>query len=114
MLSDIRVFNQLAKCYNIKDLRSIFATHKKEEKGSYNQRVTETEKGYYSLLVFECTVRMSIECETFYCRLADLLTIKENFKKVQLWDGCKPNFLSNYYTPSISASEVPEQEMKMK
>ena len=61
---NIRVFNPTAKCYNAKHLKSIFATHDKEKKRSYNQRIIETENGSFTPLVFACTGGMLwIGCE---------------------------------------------------
>ena len=47
--SDTRVFNPLAKSHNAKYLKSIFATHEKEKKRSYNQRFIDTENGSFIL-----------------------------------------------------------------
>ena len=41
--SDIWALYPLAKCYNAKHLKSIFAAHEREKKRSYNQRIIETE-----------------------------------------------------------------------
>ena len=92
--SDIRVFNPLAKCYNAKNLKSIFATHEKEKKRSYNQRIIETENGSFTPLVFACTGGMSRECGKFYSRLADLIATKKNLHKstVMGWLRAKLSF----------------------
>ena len=58
MFSDIKIFDPLAKCYNAKQLKSIFATHEKEKKRSCNQRIIETENGFFTPLVF----RVPVEC----------------------------------------------------
>ena len=94
-ISDIRVLNLLAKCYNTKHLKSIFATHEKEEKRSYNQKVNEIRNGSFTPLVFACAGGMSRECERFYGRLADLLAIKKNSNNF----GCDQNCRSSYYAP---------------
>ena len=65
--------NPLAKCYN--------ATHEKEKKRSYNQRIIGTENGTFTMLVFACTSGMLRECGKFCSHLADLLVIKKNLNK---------------------------------
>ena len=75
--SDISVFNPLAKCYNAKHLKSIFATHEKEKKRSYNQR--DRKWLLYSVSI-SCTGGMSRECGKFYSHLADWLVIEKNLR----------------------------------
>ena len=85
--SDIRVFNPVAKSYNAKYLKSIFATREKEEKKA-TIRIIETENGSFTPLVFVCTGGMSREC---------------GLRVIQLRVGNKQNCHSNYYAPLIPA-----------
>ena len=80
--SDIRVFNPVAKSYNAKYLKLIFATREKEGKKA-TIRIIETENGSFTPLVFVCTSGMSRECG--------------------LWVGNEQNCHSNYYAPLIPA-----------
>ena len=85
--SDTRLLNPLvAKCYNSKHLQSIFATHEKEKKRSYNERIIETENGSFTPLVFACTGGMLRGCGRFYNCLADLLVVKKNLNKSKVMD----------------------------
>ena len=64
-----------------KTLKINFATHEKDKKRSYNQRVIQTENGSSTPLVFACTGRMSRESGKFYSRLASSLALKRTWKK---------------------------------
>ena len=65
--------------FDAKHLKSIFATHEKEKKRSYNQRIIETENDSFTPLTFAaCTGGMSRECGKFYSNLTDLLAIKKD------------------------------------
>ena len=78
--SNIKVFNPLAQCYNGKHLKSMFATHEKEKKRSYNQRIIEAENGSFTPLVFPCIGEMLRECAKFRSHLADLLANKKELE----------------------------------
>ena len=70
---DVRVFHPNAPSYRSMDHR-----HELEKKQQYSQWVKEVEHGFYSPLVFSTTGGMARECSTFYRRLADMISIKQD------------------------------------
>ena len=91
---DVRVFlaNEPSNCY-----RSLSATYKKhedEKKRAYSQRVLEVEHGVFTPLILSTTGGMGREAQTFYKRLADLLSHKRNvpYSSIIGWLRCKLSF----------------------
>ena len=73
---DIRVFNSRADSNIKKSLNSALASHEKEKKRVYNERILEVEKASFTPIVFSTTGTMGREAERFYRRLAVLLSGK--------------------------------------
>ena len=73
---DIRVFNSRADSNIKKSLKSALASHEKEKKRVYNERILEVEKASFTPIVFSTTGTMGREAERFYRRLAVLLSGK--------------------------------------
>ena len=60
------------------DLPAIYHRQESEKKRQYSQRVKEVEHGVFTPLVFSTTGGMARECSTFYRRLADMISIKQD------------------------------------
>ena len=60
------------------DLPAIYHRHESEKKQQYSQRVKEVEHGVFTPLVFSTTGGMARECSTFYRRLADMISTKQD------------------------------------
>ena len=73
---DIRVLNPNAMSNANKSIKSMYKCHEEAKKRAYNHRILEIEHGTFTPLVFSTSGGMSIECEKFFKRLADLLAIK--------------------------------------
>ena len=72
---DVRVFDpntSIQQCYNINE---------KEKKRNYNERILQIDHGTFTPLVFSLYGGMGRECKTFYSRLAELVSIKQNISK---------------------------------
>ena len=76
---DVKVFHPNAPSYHCSmDLPAIYHRHESEKKRQYSQRVKEVEHGVFTPLVFSTTGGMACECSTFYRRLADMISIKQD------------------------------------
>ena len=74
---DVRVFHPNAPCYRSRDLAAVYKQHESAKKREYNQRVLNVEHGVFTPLVFATTGSMAREASTFYKRLANLLSRKQ-------------------------------------
>ena len=74
---DVRVFHPNAPCYRSRDLVSVCKQHESAKKREYNQRIQNVEHGVFTPLVFTTTGSMGREGTTFYKRLADMLSHKQ-------------------------------------
>ena len=54
---------------------------RKRKKRNYNERILQIDHGIFTPLVFSLYGGMGRECKTFYSRLAELLSIKQNISK---------------------------------
>ena len=77
---DVRVFHPNASSYVSKPLSALFCTHDHEQtkKREYGQRIRDIEHSVFTPLVFSTSGAMGREATTFYKRLADLLSEKQD------------------------------------
>ena len=77
------------------DLPAIYHRHELEKERQYIQRVKEVEHGVFTL-VFSTTGGMARECSTFYRRLADMISIKQDkpCSLVVSWLGTRLSYAS--------------------
>ena len=61
----------------------MFSSIEKEKKRKYNKRIINIEHGTFTPLIFSTNGGMSRETETFYSRLAELLSEKLKIEKSQ-------------------------------
>ena len=91
---DVRVFHPNAPCYRSKDVAAVYKQHESAKKREYNQRVQNVEHGVFTPLVFTTTGSMGSEGTTFYKRLADMLSHKQEkpYSVVMGWLRCRLSF----------------------
>ena len=91
---DVRVFHPNAPCYRSRDLAAVYKQHESAKKREYNQRVLNVEQGVFTPLVFTTTGSMAREASTFYKRLANLLSHKQEkpYSMVMGWLRCRLSF----------------------
>ena len=91
---DVRVFHPNAPCYRSKDVAAACKQHESAKKREYNQRVQHVEHGVFTPLVFTTTGSMGKEGTTFYKRLADMLSRKQEkpYSVVMGWLRCRLTF----------------------
>ena len=91
---DVRVFHPNAPCYRSRDLASVCKQHESAKKREYNQRIQNVEHGVFTPLVFTTTGSMGREGTTFYKRLADMLSHKQEkpYSVVMGWLRCRLSF----------------------
>ena len=91
---DVRVFHPNAPYYRSKDIATVYKQHEQAKKREYNQRVQNVEHGVFTPLVFSITGSMGKEGTTFYKRLADLLSRKQEkpYSVVMGWLRCRLSF----------------------
>ena len=91
---DVRVFHPNAPCYRSKDTATIHKQHEAAKKREYNQRVQNVKHGVFTPLVFSTTGSMGKEGTTFYKRLADMLSRKQEkpYSIVMGWIRCRLSF----------------------
>ena len=75
---DVRVFHPNAPSYRNSVIPAIYWCHEQEKKREYGDRIREVEKVSFTPLVFATTGGMGKEATVFYCRLADLLSRRNN------------------------------------
>ena len=73
---------------------SAYKKHEDEKKRTYGQRILEIEHGVFTPLVLSTSGGMGREAQTFYKRLADLLSLKRDVPYCSLmgWLRCKLSF----------------------
>ena len=78
---DVRVFNPLTRSYQNMSLSKMFSSIEKEKNRKYNKRIINIEHCTFTLLIFSANDGMSRETQTFYSRLAELLSEKLKIEK---------------------------------
>ena len=91
---DVRVFHRNAPCCRSRDLASVCKQHESAMKREYNQRIQNVEHGVFTSLVFTTTGSMGKEGTTFYERLANMLSHKQekSYSVVMGWLHCRLSF----------------------
>ena len=91
---DVRVFHPDAPTNRSGRLSAVYKRHEDEKKRVYGQRILEIEHAVLTPLVFSTTGGMGRECQTFYKRLADMLSCKRDlpYSSVMGWLRCKLSF----------------------
>ena len=75
---DVRVFHPNAPSNSSRSLPAAYKKHEDEKKRTYGQRILEIEHGVFTPLVLSTSGGMGREAQTFYKRLADLLSLKRD------------------------------------
>ena len=91
---DVRVFHPNASSNRSMSLQSAFRRHEQAKKREYGERVREIEHGVFTPLVLSTTGGLGIEATTFYKRLADLISSKQDkpYSTVMCWLRCRLSF----------------------
>ena len=88
---DVRVFHPNASSYRSMSLQGGFRRHEQAKKREYGERVREVEHGVFTPLVLSTTGSLGREATTFYKRLANLISIKQqvHYSQVMCWLRCR-------------------------
>ena len=78
---DTRVFDPNASRYLNTSIQQCYNINEKEKKRNYSERILQIDHGTFTPLVFSLYGGMGRECKTFYSRLAELVSIKQNISK---------------------------------
>ena len=91
---DVRVFHPNAPSNRSRSLAAIYKKHEDEKKRGYGQRVLVIKHGIFTPLVLSISGGMGRETQTFYKRLADLLSLKCDmaYSSLMGWLRCKLSF----------------------
>ena len=91
---DVRVFHPNASSYRSLSLQAAFRRHKQTKKRVYGERVRKVEHGVFTPLVLSTTGGLGVEATTFYKRLADLISLKQqkHYSTVMCWLRCRLSF----------------------
>ena len=91
---DVRVFHPNASSNRSMTTNAAYRKHESTKKREYVQRVREVEHGVFTPLVFSTTGGLGHEPTTFYKRLADGLSRKEQkqYSVVMGWIRCRLSF----------------------
>ena len=91
---DIRIFHPNASSYHSMSLQAAFHLHEQAKKREYGERVREVEHGVFTPLVLSTTGGLGHEAITFYKRLADLISSKQQkpYSNVMCWLRCRLSF----------------------
>ncbi len=91
---DVRVFHPNAFSYRSLSLQAAFRRHEQAKKREYGERVREVEHGVFTPLMLSTTGGLGREATTFYKRLADLITSKQqkHYTNVMGWLRCRLSF----------------------
>ena len=73
---DVRVFDLNAQRYENLELSKCFLYNESEKKRHYNDRVNDVENGTFTPLVFSTNGGMGRECNSFFKRLAEMVSEK--------------------------------------
>ena len=88
---DVRIFHPNAPSYLNKDVPKLYATHEKEKKRAYNERIINVEKGTFTPIVMTTSGGMGNEANLFHKRMAMLISEKRNedysphFFRIRVW-----------------------------
>ena len=75
---DVRVFHPNCPSYINRDISKLYASHEKEEKKAYNERIINVEKGSFTPIVLTTSGGMGVEATLFHKRMALLISEKRN------------------------------------
>ena len=91
---DVRVFHPNASSNRSMTTAAAYRKHETAKKREYAQRVREVEHGVFTPLVLSTTGGMAREATTFYKRLADELSRKQDkqYSLVMGWIRCRLSF----------------------
>ena len=91
---DVRVFNPQAPTNRQQSLDSTYKKHERMKIRAYEQRAQEVEHGCFTPLVMSLTGGASNSANTFYKRLASMLSEKWDlpYSKTLAWMRCKLSF----------------------
>ena len=91
---DVRVFNPYAASYRSTPPDNIFASHDREKRRLYEERVREVEGACFTPLVFACTGAAGKTSHVFLKRLASLVSEKRNltYAETMGWLRCRLAF----------------------
>ena len=92
---DVRVFHTNAPSNRSRSLSATYKKHEDEKKRMYGQRVLEIEHCVFTPLILSTSGGMGREAQTFYKRLADLLSLKRDvpYSSLMGWLIFKPCLL---------------------
>ena len=93
---DVRVFYPNASSNRSTTTSSAYRRHEQAKKREYGQRIREVEHGVFTPLVFSSTGGMGREAATFYKRLANMISQKQQhpYPTVMGWLRCRLSFAS--------------------
>ena len=91
---DIRVFHPNAQSYRHSTIPAAYRRHELAKKREYGDRIRQVEMASFTPLVFSTTGGLGREATTFYKRLADLMSTKNNttYSKTIAWIRCTLTF----------------------
>ena len=91
---DVRVFYPNAPSNRSSSITAAYRKHENDKKRAYGQRVREVEHGVFTPLVLSSTGGMGREATTFFKRLADMLSHKQQkpYSVVMNWLRCRLSF----------------------
>ena len=91
---DILVFYPNAPSNRSTNISSVYRKHELLKKREYGQRVRDVERGVFTPIVFTTTGGIGREAATFYKRLADMITRKQQkpYSTVMGWLRCRLSF----------------------
>ena len=75
------MFDPNASRYLNTSIQQCYTINEKERKRNYNERILQIDHGTFTPLVFSLYGGMGREYKTFYSRLAELVSIKQNTSK---------------------------------
>ena len=111
---DVRVFHPNAPSYYGSPIQSLYRRPEREKKREYGDGVREIEHASFTPLIFATTGGMGREATIFYCRLADLLSHKNNvpYDTMLAWLRCTLSF-SLLQCASAAASLSPIDQLML-
>ena len=117
---DVWVFHPNASSYRSMSLQAAYRRHEQTKKREYGERVREVEHGVFTPLVLSTTGGLGVEATTFYKRLADLISLKQqkHYSTVMCWLRCRLSFAVLRYAimcvrGSRSSNHRPRCEMNI-
>ena len=93
-LFDVRICHPNVDWYKELSLKQIYKLHEDEKKRKYASRIIEVKNGTFTPLVFTTSGGMSLECQRYHSRLAELISSKkqENYATTVAWIRRKVSF----------------------